>query len=238
MNPFAIIICKSNGIILTVGKHVIAHIALPGAGIAIRINEPANLRVIITALEIIKAGVRIVIIAAVAEGIERRDSAAPNAVRLGGKGIAPGIVGIGNHPVAIEDRTFHTAGIGGGEQLKHGRTAGGVVEIAQIKGERVAVVNQFPVDLAALGLIFVADVSHGLSGADAIRIVGIGNSRARLGIGQQPPPLEGERGSPVRGGIANGVIADAFPAHKGQQISVAAVPIGVVNALQRCKTKI
>lgn len=80
----------------------------------------------------------------------------------------------------------------------------------------------------------MADVSHGLSGADAIRIVGIGNSRARLGIGQQPPPLEGERGSPVRGGIANGVIADAFPAHKSQQISVAAVPIGVVNALQRC----
>ena len=84
---------------------------------------------------------------------------------MGGKGIAPGIVGIGNHPVAIrvingndislrigaiiEDRAFHTAGIGGGEQLKHGRTAGGVVEIAQIKGERVAVVNHFPVDLAA-----------------------------------------------------------------------------------------
>lgn len=75
--------------------------------------------------------------------------------------------------------------------------------------ERIAFKDLLPVDLAALGLIFVADVSHGLSGADAIRIVGIGNSRARLGIGQQSPPLEGERGSPVRGGIANGVKSNA-----------------------------
>ena len=236
-------------VVKAICKEIIAQASIKASHNTIRINKSSDLGVVIAALEIIKAGVRIVIIAAVAEGIERRDGTAPNAIRLGGKGIAPGIVGIGNHPVAIrvingndislrigaiiEDRTFHTAGIGGGEQLKHGRTAGGVVEIAQIKGERVAVVNQFPVDLAALGLIFVADVSHGLSGADAIRIVGIGNSRARLGIGQQPPPLEGERGSPVRGGIANGVIADAFPAHRGQQIFEGAVSIGVGNVLQR-----
>ena len=206
------------------------------------------------ALEIIKAGIRIVIVTAVAEGIERGDGAAPSAIRLGGKGIAPGIVGIGNNLVAIcvvngndvslrigaviEDRAFHTAGIGGGEQLEHGRTAGGVIEIPQVALERIAFKDLLPVDLSALALVFVPGVAHCLLRADPVRVIAVRGQRSVFGIRPQPPSRKGKRSPPVGGGISDGVIDNAFPAHKGQQISVAAVPIGVVNALQRCKTKI
>ena len=60
---------KDNRIITTICKHIVADEALSGAGITVRINEPANLGVIVAALEIVEAGFGIVIVAAVAERV-------------------------------------------------------------------------------------------------------------------------------------------------------------------------
>ena len=44
-------------IIPTIGKHVIAQDALPGRNIAVGVDEAANLRVVITTLQIIEPGI-------------------------------------------------------------------------------------------------------------------------------------------------------------------------------------
>ena len=56
-------------IIVAISKHIAAQEALPGGRIVIRIDEPANFRVIVSALQVVEAGFRIVIIPPVAEGI-------------------------------------------------------------------------------------------------------------------------------------------------------------------------
>ena len=57
-------------IIVAVCKHIKSGKAVTGAYIAVRIDEPANLGVIVTALEIIEACFGIVIVAAVAERVD------------------------------------------------------------------------------------------------------------------------------------------------------------------------
>ena len=56
-------------IIVAISKHIAAQEALPGGRIVIRIDEPANFRVIVSALQVVEAGFRIVIIPPVAEGV-------------------------------------------------------------------------------------------------------------------------------------------------------------------------
>ena len=76
--------------------------ALAGAGVGVRINEPLQLRVIVPGLEIVEAGVVILVIAPVAEGVHEGDE-------IGSRGIgdqsavgvpdcrhlAPGVVIVG-----------------------------------------------------------------------------------------------------------------------------------------------
>ena len=96
----------------------------------IRIDKSSDLRIIITALEVVEPRFRIEIVTAVEKGIERTGGCARIGVSLGGKQIAPCVIEIGNAQIAvrivqgnhislrvgaiIEDRAFHTAGIGVG----------------------------------------------------------------------------------------------------------------------------
>ena len=49
-----------DGVISTVGKHIITEDTLTGTGIGICINKPAHLGIIITALQIIQPGLYVV----------------------------------------------------------------------------------------------------------------------------------------------------------------------------------
>ena len=201
-------------------------------------------------MQVVEPRLRIEIVTAVEKGIERTGGRARIGVSLGGKQIAPCVIEIGNAQIAV--RIVHGNHIslrvgaividgtaaGTRDHLQHGRTAGGVIEIPQVALERIVFKDLLPVDLSALALIFVPGVARRFLRADPVRVIAVRGQRSVFGIRLQPPPRKGERSPPVGGGIADGVIDNAFPAHKGQQISVAAVPIGVVNALQRCKTKI
>ena len=59
------------GVISAVGKGVVAKVALPGRGVAVRIDEAADLRVVIPGLEVIESCLGIVVIAAILQGIDR-----------------------------------------------------------------------------------------------------------------------------------------------------------------------
>ena len=59
----------SDSIIATIGKHVIAQIALTRAGVAIRVNKSANARVVVSGLQVIESSIRIVVIPSVSQGI-------------------------------------------------------------------------------------------------------------------------------------------------------------------------
>ena len=58
-----------NWVVIAVGEHIAAQEALSSRGILIRIDKSANFRVIVSALQVVEAGLRIVIIPTVAEGV-------------------------------------------------------------------------------------------------------------------------------------------------------------------------
>ena len=62
-------------IIPAVRKHVIPEEALTGAGVAVGVEEALDDGVIVSALEIIEAGLGVVVVSAVAQGIPASDSA-------------------------------------------------------------------------------------------------------------------------------------------------------------------
>ena len=50
----------TNRLIIAVGKHVVAKNALSGAGIGVRIDEPAYVGIVITGLQIVETGLGVV----------------------------------------------------------------------------------------------------------------------------------------------------------------------------------
>ena len=58
-----------NWVVIAVGKHIAAQEALAGRGIVIRIDKPTDFRIVVSALQVVEAGLRIVIIPTIAEGI-------------------------------------------------------------------------------------------------------------------------------------------------------------------------
>lgn len=186
----------------------------------IRIDKSSDLRIIITALEVVEPRFRIEIVTAVEKGIEGAGGCARIGVSLGGKQIAPCVIEIGNAQIAV--RIVHGNHIslrvaividgtaaGTRDHLQHGRTAGGVIEIPQVALERIAFKDLLPVDLSALALVFVPGVAHCLLRADPVRVIAVRGQRSVFGIRLQPPPRKGERSPPVGGGIANGVKSNA-----------------------------
>ena len=55
-------------VVITIGKHIMPDNTLTGTSITVCIEESANLRVVVTGLEVVEAGFGVVVVAAVAEG--------------------------------------------------------------------------------------------------------------------------------------------------------------------------
>ena len=72
----------------TVRKHIVAQEALAGAGVAVCVEESSEGRIVIYALEVIEAGLRIVVVPAVTQRIEVRQ------VSGGGQERAVGVIRI------------------------------------------------------------------------------------------------------------------------------------------------
>ena len=78
------------GIISAVGEGVVAKVALAGRGVAVRIDEAADLRVVIPGLEIVEPCLGIVVIAAIPQGIDRSHFAGC------GEDLTIGIISVGS----------------------------------------------------------------------------------------------------------------------------------------------
>ena len=59
-----------NWIIQAIGKHIVAEDALASTGVGVGIDESAQFWIVISTLEIIEAGFSIVVVAAVAQGVD------------------------------------------------------------------------------------------------------------------------------------------------------------------------
>ena len=138
------------------------------------IQESAQCRIVITGLEVIEAGLSVVDIASVAQGVVGSQGAGHGTAD--GKGLAPGIVGVGDHGRSggVQDR--------GDIALE----VGGVVVSSAVVGDRqrctagiVSKVQRIPVNshlaqLAAVVDIAICRAAAGPGGPHAIRIIGKG----------------------------------------------------------------
>jgi len=100
-------------IVQAISKHIVAQEALSGGYKSISIDKSANFGIIIPALEVIEAGFGVVDIAAVAQGVVGAEGGSK--VAGGGKGFAPGIVGVADHcrAAAVEDGGYIALQVGG-----------------------------------------------------------------------------------------------------------------------------
>ena len=86
-----------NGVIPAIGKHIAAGNTLPCGNKSVCTDKPPELRVIISAVEIIKAGFGIVIIPPVAEGVFVAHGVAGG---VGDGTLAPGVVAVLSHDLS------------------------------------------------------------------------------------------------------------------------------------------
>lgn len=171
---------KHNRVILTIREHIGAEEAVGvGGGEGVGVNEPADGRVIIAALEIVEAGLGVVVIAAVAQGVEVADRRVAAVVH---RAVAPCIIVVGCSDLAarIEDGGHIALRIDKViVQLRlrpmlidHGERLVAIV-IDELEG--VIVTPSLPHDLAGERGVGVGRIADLLVAADAGHVVGVGH---------------------------------------------------------------
>ena len=167
------------------------------ACVAVRIDEPANLRVIIPALQIVHLQLGIVVVAPVAEGVDVGQIAG------GGEELAPGVVGVGGDAgsAAVEDACDVALQVG--QVVVGDGRCGGTGFVGEGVGIAALVVEELQLfavvvlgnQLAALPEVFVLHAVDCLGQAQAVAVVGIGSGQAFVcvrGAGQSTSVDPGE----------------------------------------------
>ena len=101
------------------------------------------------------------------------------------------------------------------------------VSLHVVKEPGNAVPGLFRKDGTARQEILGGDTVYRFGGTDALFVVGVAGSYTVPVVAGQPPSVPGEGGSPVGGGVSDGVVDDAFPVVGGQLIR----PVGVAVAV-------
>ena len=220
-------------VIPAISKHIIAKEILPRACEAIGVNEAADCRVIIAALEVVEARIGIAVIAAVAEEVDVCQGAG------GGEDIAPGVVGVlrdlGEAAAVLVDRQDVALQIFDEIVLRPGSIApipqGNAADLA-VFVEGVAHVVHFVVvsfmERFAQNLSVADEVFHPcavrvhLFRPEAVLVIGIGSGFSAGGQAGQIPALAPAHGVAlavvVVQGIAAAVVGEAVAVHLGQQV--------------------
>ena len=220
-----------NGIVVAVCKQILRS----GTAVvdkAVRADEPPELRIIIAAVEIIKARLGVVIVASVAEGVFVAHGVAGG---VGDGAFAPGVVAVLGHnlsgsspdngnniPLQVVEVVEQHGPVGKAHSL-----AGAVVEEAH---------NGIPgllrQDLAAVEEEFRGGAVDCLAGADTVSVVLVAVSIAAIGDLPQLPAHPGVAGAVVGEHVADAVVGNGLAVVLGQQIRPAAVAVGVGLVLQ------
>ena len=176
------IVDSTDRIVSAVGKHIAASQVLSSGCVFVRIDEAADQGIVIAGLEVIETGFGIVIVAAIAQGIDCGHGAG------GGIYLTIGVIGIRGHPgsgridkvhditLEIGDVVIGCSVIGQGEGA-----AAGVV--GKIPGIRTVCLLQQPTAGIHIAVCFR---SNSLAGTDTIQVIGIGNACVRAGGGGCP----------------------------------------------------
>ena len=162
------IIAETGRYVITVGKHIGSDKALSCAFVAVSVDEPMVCGVVVAALEVIEAGFGVVVVAAIAEGVDACHGAggcqdfAPGVIGIGRIGCAVGVDELDHISLQIEDIIVgrKAAAIGRVPECKG--AAGFVVDEVHHGGDGAVCCDCFPHDLAVLRCIVVA---HGHGGA-------------------------------------------------------------------------
>ena len=189
----------ANRVILAICEHIGAEEAVGvGGGEGVGVNEPADGRVIVAALEVVEAGLGIVVIAAVAQGVEvanRRVAAvvhravAPCIIVVGCSEFAARIEDGGHIALRVEDVVIELRCLA--VLVDHGERLVAVV-IDELEG--VIVTPSLPHDLAGERGVGVGRIADLLVAADAGHVVGVGNLLAVDRRGGKLPSLRPREG--------------------------------------------
>ena len=211
-----------NGVVVAVCKQIL-RTCTTVIDKAIRADKPSKLRAIVPAIQIVKPGLGIVVIAPVAEGI-----LFPNGVAAGiGNGaLAPSVVAVsGDHlarggPHDGDDIPLHVV-----EVIIQRIAVGEAHPLARavVEEQHNAVPGLLGQDLAAVEEKLRFGAVHRLAGADTVSVVLIAVGVAAVGDFPQLPALPGVGGAVVAGHVPDGVMADRLAVVLGQQVAPAAV---------------
>ena len=236
------IVDSTDRIVSAVGKHFAASQVLSSGCVFVRIDEAADQGIVIAGLEVIEAGFGIVIVAAIAQGVDCGHGTG------GGIYLAIGVVGIGRHSRAAGIYQVHHVA------LEVGDVVIGCSVIGQGEGAAAGIVgevqNHIPVGFpqqpaTGVGVLMLHPVNS-FAGADTIQVIGIGNAGVRAGGGGEAPavrPSEVPPGAVIiadgvaaldgtRDGFGGGVIGlalvgDQLAVEDGQQVGPPDVGVGV-----------
>ena len=137
MPEFALVITSGNRIVPTIHKHIVSSGTLPGGEIRIRADKPADLRVIIAALAVVKSGLAVVIVAAIAKGIDLRHGTGS------ADDLAPGVINIFGlaRSAAVKDTDYIALKVG--DIVVHGRRRRGAGFIGERIGLAALIIEEF-----------------------------------------------------------------------------------------------
>ena len=205
MCPFPIGVRPHDRVILAIREHIGAEEAVGvGGGEGVGIDEPADGRVIVAALEIVEAGLGVVVIAAVAQGVEVGDAGgigedfrtavihravAPGVIVVGRSEFAARIEDGGHIALRVEDVVIELRCLA--VLVDHGERLVAVV-IDELEG--VIVTPSLPHDLAGERGVGVGRIADLLVAADAGHVVGVGNLLAVDRCGGKLTPLRPREG--------------------------------------------
>ena len=179
-------VCAINRVVSTVREHIATQKApCIRRSICIRIDEPADGRVIVAALEVVEAGLGVIVIAAVAQGVEVGDAGgigedfrtavihravAPCIIVVGCSEFAARIEDGGHIALRVEDVVIELRCLA--VLVDHGERLVAVV-IDELEG--VIVTPSLPHDLAGERGVGVGRIADLLVAADTGHVVGVGH---------------------------------------------------------------
>ena len=216
-----------NRIIIAVCKHIASLYADIGRTIYVRINEPTNGGIIVSALEVVEAGLPVVDIPTVAQRVDICQRAGC------GNDLAIGVVVVACDNVLAGVHNPHHIAPEVGHVVVHravvlhgvGGSIGIVEEVNGIGAPGHA--HQ----LATGIVVTVGGAVDNLAGSQAAGIIGEAQAVAACGGSCQAPTVSpGEVPAIaviVTGGVVNGIIGNGFPVIGGQKVLPLRIPVGI-----------
>ena len=214
-------------IISTICEHIAANNALASSCIAIRIEEPTNGGIIVSALEVVEPGFLVVDVSTVAQGVDVCQGA------RSGNDLAIGVVVVACDNVLAGVHNPHHVTLEVGDVVVHravvlhgiGKTAGIVEEVNGIGSPGHA--HQ----LAAGVIIAVSGATHSLAGPQTAGIIGKAQAVGSVGGRRQTSTVDPGKvpasAIEVAGGVVNGIIGNGFPVIGGQKVLPLRIPVGI-----------